>query len=363
MKRFDCVFSSFTAAFFALFFVFSVAFELSAAETVSTAPSSDSNGKNDAETSADPISRQIEEDDAKIQKLANFLREERFPYRFLQTEAILGDKTSVQIKDGEVVLPVLVKLEADSTAFYEFVKKFEPFVDNLTIRKTRSKQQTRLLDPSPKKNAYAVELTQPSFDKRCAYVLLPASKKASKFETIHWVIRAVPIKTAIVLRPYVNLVPVLKLTFKDKNNKTVATKTVSTFKVSPMFAPSNGYRFLRPNFCFDINKKTFGYAVGNFPANVPPESHFLTGTPVREEAFVFSFLPVVLGTRSFTGMGDQYNVLFKEANFIAQIVFNLDDYKKIATVECRVVEKNSALDQFYQNIERRLNEARDFYRE
>ncbi|MBQ7110597.1 MAG: hypothetical protein IJO06_05185 [Thermoguttaceae bacterium] len=296
-----------------------------------------------------------DDETAKIVDLANFLRDESFPYRFLKAEARLN-RSDVRVENEKGTASVAVRLSVDADAYYDFAEKLDAEAKKLAL-KTRLWGQN--FGSGTQKGSWLVEhRNAPKFDASCAYLLAP-TKRPKNFKKVSWRVYSVPLKTAILLRRYAAIAPSVELICKDAAGEVVARRFVSSYwrhgkgYSSPAFSANLCYEICRPY------KQGLKLEWDN-KWETSPESNFFVVDKFTQDIQCFYFLPVFQFIPPRTLERDALknpNYLRKTVEFSKKLEFSVDELERIEKIECRVVEKNSKMDAFYRNLERELNKA------
>ncbi len=291
----------------------------------------------------------------KIVELANFLREERFPYRFLKAEARL-DRSEVLVENEKGTATVALRLSVDAEEYYDFAEKLGAEAKKLALKTSRWGQN---LDYNTQSKSWIVDhKNAPKFDESCAYLLLPA-KRSKNFQKIPWQVYVVPLKTAILLRRYAAIAPSVELICKDAAGEIVARRYVSSYWrhgkgfSSPAFSANLCYEICRPY------KLTLRMEWDN-KWETAPESNFFVVDKFTQKIQCFYFLPIFqfIPPRDLEQEALKApNYLRKTVEFSKKLEFSVDELERIEEIECRVVERNSKVDAFYKILESELNKA------
>lgn len=308
------------------------------------------------ETKSDAIGKTFvekrDDETAKIVGLADFLRDENFPYRFLKAEARLN-RSDVRVEKETGTASVSVRLSVDAGAYYDFAEKLDAEAKKLAL-KTRLWGQN--FDSETQKGSWLVDhRSAPKFDANYAYLLLP-TKRPKNFKKVSWRVYSVPLKTAILLRRYAAIAPSVELICKDAAGEVVARRFVSSYWrhgegfSSPAFSANLCYEICRPY------KRGLKLEWDN-KWETAPESNFFVVDGFAQDIQCFYFLPVFQFIPPRTLDRDVLkspNYLRKTVEFSKKLEFSVDELERIEKIECRVVEKNSKMDAFYERLEKEL---------
>lgn len=311
------------------------------------------------ETKTDAIGKTFvekrDDETAKIVGLADFLRDESFPYRFLKAEARLN-RSDVRVENEKGTASVAVRLSVDADAYYDFAEKLDAEAKKLAL-KTRLWGQN--FDSETQKGSWFVDhRNAPKFDADYAYLLLP-TKRPKNFKKVSWRVYSVPLKTAILLRRFAAIAPSVELICKDAAGEVVARRCVSSYW-------RHGEGFSSPafsaNLCYEICR---AYKRGlklewDNKWETAPESNFFVVDGFTQDIQCFYFLPVFQFIPPRTLERDALknpNYLRKTVEFSKKLEFSVDELERIEKIECRVLETNSKMDAFYQNLRTELNKA------
>ncbi|MBQ7813753.1 MAG: hypothetical protein IJ387_04560, partial [Thermoguttaceae bacterium] len=293
-----------------------------------------------------------DDETAKIVGLADFLRDENFPYRFLKAEARL-DRSDVRVEKETGTASVAVRLLVDVDAYYDFAEKLDAEAKKLAL-KTRLWGQN--FDSETQKGSWFVDhRNAPKFDADYAYLLLP-TKRPKNFKKVSWRVYSVPLKTAILLRRYAAIAPSVELICKDAAGEIVARRCVSSY-----WRHGGGYNSpaFSANLCYEICRPYGKACVMEFSGNAlrDGESNFFVVENYTGKIQCFYFLPVfqfIPARFPSDGGLKNPNYLRKTVEFSKKLEFSVDELERIEKIECRVVEKNSKMDAFYERLEKEL---------
>lgn len=293
-----------------------------------------------------------DDETAKIVGLADFLRDENFPYRFLKAEARL-DRSDVRVEKETGTASVAVRLLVDVDAYYDFAEKLDAEAKKLAL-KTRIWGQ--IFDSETQKGSWFVDhRNAPKFDANYAYLLLP-TKRPKNFKKVSWRVYSVPLRTAILLRRYAAIAPSVELICKDAAGEVVARRYVSSY-----WRHGGGYNSpaFSANLCYEICRPYGKACVMEFSGNAlrDGESNFFIVENYTDKIQCFYFLPVfqfIPARFSSDGGLKNPNYLRKTVEFSKKLEFSVDELERIEKIECRVVEKNSKMDAFYERLEKEL---------
>lgn len=293
-----------------------------------------------------------DDETSKIVGLADFLRDESFPYRFLKAEARLN-RSDVRVEKETGTASVAVRLSVDADAYYDFAEKLDAEAKKLAL-KTRLWGQN--FDSETQKGSWLVDhRNAPKFDAGYAYILLP-TKRPKNFKKVSWRVYSVPLKTAILLRRYAAIAPSVELICKDAAGEVVARRFVSSY-----WRHGGGYNSpaFSANLCYEICRPYGKACVIEFSRNAlrDGESNFFVVEKFTQDIQCFYFLPVfqfIPARFSSDGGLKNPNYLRKTVEFSKKLEFSVDELERIEKIECRVVEKNSKMDAFYERLEKEL---------
>ncbi len=294
-----------------------------------------------------------DDETAKIVDLADFLRDESFPYRFLKAEARLN-RSDVRVEKETGTASVAVRLSVDADAYYDFAEKLDAEAKKLAL-KTRLWGQN--FDSEAQKGSWLVKhRNAPKFDAGYAYVLLP-TKRPKNFKKVSWRVYSVPLKTAILLRRYAAIAPSVELVCKDAAGEVVARRFVSSY-----WRHGGGYNSpaFSANLCYEICNPYGKACVMEFSGNALRDggSNFFVVENYTDKIQCFYFLPVFQFMPPRTLERDALknpNYLRKTVEFSKKLEFSVDELEQIEKIECRILEANSKMDVFYQNLRTELN--------
>lgn len=296
-----------------------------------------------------------DDETAKIVGLSDFLRDESFPYRFLKAEARLN-RSDVRVENEKGTASVAVRLSVDADAYYDFAEKLDAEAKKLAL-KTRLWGQN--FDSETQKGSWLVDhRSAPKFDADYAYLLLP-TKRPKNFKKVSWRVYSVPLKTAILLRRFAAIAPSVELICKDAAGEIVARRCVSSYwrhgvdYNSPAFSANLCYEI-----CYPYGKKCVWESSNN--ALRDDESNFFVVENYTDKIQCFYFLPVFqfIPERFSSDSGlKKPNYLRKTVEFSKKLEFSVDELERIEKIECRVLETNSKMNAFYQNLRTELNKT------
>ena len=293
-----------------------------------------------------------DDETAKIVGLADFLCDESFPYRFLKAEARLN-RSDVRVENEKGTASVALRLSVDAEAYYDFVEKLDAETKKLALKTRRWGQN---FDSATQKGSWLVEhRNAPKFDANYAYLLLP-TKRPKNFKKVSWQVCSVPFKTAILLRRYAAIAPSVELICKDAAGEVVARRFVSSY-----WRHGKGYSSpaFSANLCYEIccpYKQGLKMEWDN-KWETAPESNFFVVEKFTQDIQCFYFLPVFQFIPPRILERDALknpNYLRKTVEFSKKLEFSVDELERIEQIECRVVEKNSKMDAFYERLEKEL---------
>ncbi len=296
-----------------------------------------------------------DDETAKIVDLSDFLRDESFPYRFLKAEARLN-RSDVRVENEKGTASVAVRLSVDADAYYDFAEKLDAEAKKLAL-KTRLWGQN--FDSETQKGSWLVDhRSAPKFDANYAYLLLP-TKRPKNFKKVSWRVYSVPLKTAILLRRFAAIAPSVELICKDDAGEVVARRYVSSY-----WRHGGGYNSpaFSANLCYEICRPYGKACVMEFSGNAlrDGESNFFIVENYTDEIQCFYFLPVfqfIPARFPSDGGLKNPNYLRKTVEFSKKLEFSVDELERIEKIECRVLETNSKMNAFYQNLRTELNKT------
>ena len=279
----------------------------------------------DGKALTDQLESKVKSEKDGVKFLANFLREEQFPYSCLKVQ--IAGQPKIETVGDEVKVTYNWSVEADMPKYQAFVKKLTPILDKMATKKTSYVAEKRE-ENSAGSIDYGYFRKEGYFDV-CDVV-------SGKWQSLHFNRYTLPLKFYALLEKYRGILPVAEILLLDENNNTVSIDRAFIY----------------------CRYSDYDYCPFNLMYSVLDEIPYTVGESTEESREYdgyncFLIFPLVNDPSSLP-----YCYLFNHLTFTTTFTLTKEEFSRVRSASIQVISNNPAMDEVYENLDTILDNVK-----
>jgi len=273
----------------------------------------------DGKALTDQLESKVKSEKDGVKFLANFLREEQFPYSCLKVQ--IAGQPKIETVGDEVKVTYNWTVEADMPKYQAFVKKLTPILDKMATKKT-SYVVEKSKEDDDGIGVYEIPLKEGYFDV-CDVV-------SGKWQSLHFNRYTLPLKFYALLEIYRRILPVAEILLLDENNNTVSIDRAfigyGECSSCLMYTDLDSWR---PS---TVGESTIGRSKRHFQYQY------------------FAIYPYCACYDIPDWIGGNYRS-FTHLTFTTTFTLTKEEFSRVRSASIQVISNNPAMDEVYENLD------------
>jgi len=283
--------------------------------------------KIDGSAMLDKMDSKVQSEKDGVMFLANFLKEEQFPYSLLDVS--FDGEPKIEQKSGDYTYTVGWTVKVNMARYSTFIKKLTPILDKVAIRQTTF---TLDLERDGKILTYD-ESAIPDGDKGTFTFRVCTNLTGTTNKQARFIQYELPKKFEYLICQYGRVLPSVEINLLDSSKEVVSSQ-----RTLLQYSYSAYYLYNLSNAILGYDKYEEESAKGDSTLSVPE---------YNEQSVARAIIPFI--------RFDRNNYVLELCPNNTEFILSSDDLKKVSSAEIHVITNNPEMDKVYENLESEID--------